>query len=214
MPGVVLAEVVAPTWAQLDAVIDEATTQAARVPSREWVRRAVVLMRGLGWRITQILGLGWQDVDLEAGTIRLRPELGKSQNERRGRTVPLPPWLAAELSTWGRREGVLVGHTPDQRVASDLVRRLWTLTPAPAEIYRGRPDHAFRIGLVSGLARARVDREAVEYYVGHAPGVRGHYVDPASLPLGEVAAAIPCVHGVSTSQPSILDRARAKRAIA
>lgn len=107
---------------------------------------------------------------------------------------------------------MLVGHSPDQRTASDLVKRLWMRTPAPPEIYRGRPDHAFRIGLVSGLARARVDREAVEYYVGHAPGIRGHYVDPTALPLGEVAAAIPCVHAVSAAEPSTLDRARAKRA--
>lgn len=48
MPTVVLTEVVAATWAQLDAVVDRAETQAAAVPSREWVRRAVLLMRGLG----------------------------------------------------------------------------------------------------------------------------------------------------------------------
>ena len=54
-------------------------------------------------------------------------------------------------------------------------------------------------------------REAVEHYVGHATGIRGVYVDPASLPLDEVAAAIPCVRSVSMAEVSMLDEARRKR---
>lgn len=211
MPAVVLARVQAATWDQLDAVVEAATEQAKRQPQREWVRRLVVLLRGTGWRVSQILGLDWADVDLETGRIELRAELGKSANERRGRVVPLAPWLVSEIATWGVREGVLVGHTPDQRTASSLVRDLWERTDAPIAIYAQRPDHAFRIAFVSGLTRARVDHEAVEHYVGHASGVRGHYVDPDSLPLVEVARAIPCVRGVSTRKVRSLDQARAKR---
>ena len=211
MPAVVLARVQAATWEQLDAVVDAAAEQAVRMPGREWVRRAVLLMRGTGWRISQVLGLQGDDVSLACGTITLRPELGKSANERRGRTVPLAPWLRDELATWGRREGPLVGHAPDQRTASTLVRDLWRRTPAPVAIYAQRPDHAFRIAVVSGLTRARVDHEAVEFYVGHAAGIRGHYVDPEALPLAEVANAIPCVRSVSALKVRSLDQARAKR---
>lgn len=40
----------------------------------------------------------------------------------------------------------------------------------------------------------RADREAVEYYVWNVlTGMRAVYVDPRSLPLGEVANMIPAV---------------------
>lgn len=82
-----------------------------------------------------------------------------------------------------------VGGSP-----STLVRMLWERSGAPEAIWRQRPDHAFRIGLISGLAELRADREAVEYYVGHVlTGMRAVYVDPRSLLLGEVARMIHAV---------------------
>lgn len=196
MPPQELPSVVAATWDQLDAVVD-----LARARPRAWIGRLAMLLRGLGWRVGQCLAITWEDVDLEVRTIRLRPELGKSRGERAGRTVPLAQWLAAELATWGVREGLLVGRAVLKSAAAQAITRCWRATGAPPALYQRRPDHAFRIGLVSGLTRARADLEAVEYYVGHSRrGVRGHYVDPTSLPLGEVVSLIPapaCVRGVS-----------------
>lgn len=190
MPRPTKRPVVAPTIAQLDAVVREAHEGVAVRRDREWVRRLVLLMRGLGWRVTQCLGLEHADMDLD--TIRLRPELGKSAWERAGRTVTMAPWLVAEIRTWLPRSGRLVGSIRDHDAAAIALRRLWQAADVPEAIWRGRPDHAFRSGLISELARLRVDREAVEHYVGHAPsGMRGPYVDPSALPLGEVAAAIP-----------------------
>lgn len=213
MPALEEREVVAASWAQMDAVVEAARAEADRLPSREWVRRAVVLLRALGWRVSQIVALDWGDVSLEAGTMRLRPELGKSVHERRGRTVPIPPWLVAELAGWGTREGPIVGHASAslRRTAATRVRECWAATDAPVTIYAQRPDHAFRIGLISGLTRARADREAAEHYVGHAPGIRGHYVDPRTLPLDEVAAAIPCPQSPN-AKVATLSYARQKRA--
>jgi integrase len=151
-------------------------------------------MRGTGWRVSQVLALEWRDVDLEAGTLRLRGDLGKTSAERLGRTVPLARWLRDELAEWDHPIARVVGAVREYRQVIRMVGKLWALSGAPAEVWRQRPDHAFRIGLVSELARARVDREAVEHYVGHViVGVRAHYVDPSRLPLDEVAAAIPPV---------------------
>lgn len=182
----------APTVEQMDAMVAAATAGVAERRDREWVRRLVILLRGTGWRVTQLAMLDWADIDLAREEITLRPELGKSGWEKTGRTVPMAPWLAAEMRSWIPRIGRAVGREADRNSARAAMIRLWTLTGAPEDLWRQRPDHAFRAGMITALKRARLDEEAVEYYVGHAPrGMRGPYVDPSALPLAEVAAAIP-----------------------
>jgi len=196
MPKVPAARPKAATWEILDAVVKAADETAIRFPGREWSRRLVMLERGTGWRVSQCLGLTWPDFD-RSGKIELRGELGKSASESIGRTVPLPDWLTFEITAWwvadGRPSaGLIVGDAQSFKYASMVVREYWEATGVDATFYKGRPDHAFRIGLISELSRQRVDADAVEYYVGHAiQGVRRHYVDPATLPLAKVAAAIP-----------------------
>lgn len=197
MPKIPQARPKAATWDDLDAVVRAATEAAAVRPSLEWSRRLVLLQRGLGWRVSQCLGLTWPDFDRRAGAMELRPELGKSAQERAGRTVPLPPWLASMISQWWEDdgqpgEGVIVGAEQSFVRASMVVKKYWQASGADEALYRGRPDHAFRIGLVSQVRAAGVDADAIEVYVGHAiAGVRRHYVDPDKLPLVEVARAIP-----------------------
>lgn len=206
MPAMPRSRPTAPTWEQMDAVLEQ-----ARHGRREWLRRAVTLMRGLGWRITQVIGLSWADVDLDACTISLPGRLGKTAQERAGRTVPMAPWLRDELRSWLPRKGPLVPQPQPRGHIARLVGELWAAAGVPETVWRQRPDHAFRIGLISGLTRARADVEAVEFYVGHAAlGVRGHYVDPEALPLGEVAALIraPGVAVVSEAATAIAPRAR------
>lgn len=182
----------AATWAQLDAVVHLAEMDARRLAKRQWLHRLVLLMRGLGWRVTQCLGL--LDTDYRDGLLELRGELGKSGAEKAGRVVPVPAWLGAHIEAWAETPGPLVGVEQTKTRASELVGMLWQQSGAPEAIWRQRPDHAFRIGLISGLAELRADREAVEYYVGHVlTGMRAVYVDPRSLPLGEVARMIPAV---------------------
>lgn len=204
----------APTWEQLDTIVHLAAMEAQRAPARLWVYRLTVLMRGLGWRVTQCLGLQW--ADLEPAGMRLRGELGKTDAERAGRLVPIAPWLRAELETWARTSDTIAGAVPNTRSSCTVVAMLWRSSDLPPALYTQRPDHAFRIGLVSGLTSLRADREAVEHYVGHViTGVRAHYVDPSTLPLAEVAAMIPPigprVRGVSTPEVVSIADARGKR---
>lgn len=222
----------AATWEQLDAIVHLATERAAkiaevamkhrindwkppRVTSYEWLRRTVYLLRGLGWRITQTLAINWSDVDLVAGTVKCSTGKGDRETDE-GRKVPLAPWLLAEIKTWTPQTGRLVGPAKTKQQTCGLVHDLWVESGAPEAIYKQRPDHAFRIGLVTGLAELRADREAVEAYVGHAPtGVRARYVDRDRLPIAEVARLIPPVGsrvpGVSGGAVLDLSEARQRR---
>ncbi|HRE87493.1 MAG TPA: tyrosine-type recombinase/integrase [Myxococcota bacterium] len=179
---------------------------AERVPTREWARRLVLLERGTGWRVSQCLGVAWPDFDRRPGELELRPDLGKSESERAGRRIPLPIWLADQIVSWWKADGQptsgpIVGSTQTFKRASMVIREYWMASGADEALFKGRPDHAFRIALVSQVRAAGVDADAIEAYVGHAiAGVRRHYVDVAKLPLVDVAKAIPApsrVPGVS-----------------
>lgn len=175
----------APTWAQMDAMI-------AKLDHEE-PRRCAMLMRYLGWRIGQVCRLEWPDFDLEAGTARLRGELGKSRAEKVGRTVIMAPPLVEYLATLGRREGKLV-RMSTVWIHHYLVRA-WEASGVDQEVWRRRSAHAFRRGFRTELKAARVDSEAIEFYCGRSTGVRDLYTDPRAHNLLELVDHIPPVGG-------------------
>jgi len=81
----------------------------------------------------------------------------------------------------------------------ERVREAWAKTEANAAVFAGRPNHAFRKGFVSGLARAGVDREVRQYLVGQSTGLSGIYTDPDSLPLREAVAKVPAFHAAAAA---------------
>lgn len=196
--------VVAPTWHEMD--------QAIAACRDEWVRRAAVVMRFTGLRVSQVLRLTWDDVDLEAATLTVRPELGKSRQERRGRTIPVSPHLVAQLAGWGVRSGLLV-RAADHRTTVNLVRdadaRLraaWQAAGVRPAAWTGRPAHSFRKGVESGLLSVALPYIHVEAYLGHVVGRTegatsgAAYVDAAALPLAAVAAAFPPIDLTAATQ--------------
>jgi integrase len=76
----VTAPALAPSWAQMDDAI---------VTARGWLRCLFVVLRCTGLRVSQAMGLRWEDV--QADSLRVRPELGKSQSEKHGRLIPRHP---------------------------------------------------------------------------------------------------------------------------
>jgi integrase len=62
------------------------TYDATRSRMGGWLERAVRIALGTGLRRGELRTLAWADVDLDADTLRVRPEKAKS---RRGRTIPL-----------------------------------------------------------------------------------------------------------------------------
>jgi integrase len=177
---------VAPTWAEMDAAISAASA---------WQRQLLIVLRFTGLRVQQAMQLLWNDVDLERATLRVRPELGKSQQEQSGRVIPISQHLVSVLASWGRREGPIIPSSrkigPRHREARARdAQRAWIRAGVREEAFR-QPHHAFRKGLISGLKRAGADADAVEYLVGHSLGLRGVYTDPDALPLREAVALIP-----------------------
>lgn len=146
--------------------------------------------------------LRWDDLDLPGAVLHVRPELGKTQQEKQGRWVPLSPHLVRELAGWGKREGYLIPthrrwgakQRSDRQARSRDARRAWDRA---VEQYGVRPDvtrqphHAFRKGFVTGLKRLGADVDAVEVLVGHSLGLRGIYTDPDAQPLQEAVALLP-----------------------
>lgn len=186
MPAVQRAITVAPTWAEMDACIAAASG---------WHKQLATILRFTGLRANQAMALLWSDFDLERATLTIRPELGKSDQEARGRVIPISKHLAAILAGWGTREGYVVKSkrgSLNQRVARHRdMDRIWARAGVREAAWMGRPHHAFRKGFTSGLKRLGADDEAVEHLIGHSLGLRGIYTDPEALPLVEAVALIP-----------------------
>lgn len=178
---------VAPTWEEMDQVIEAFDS---------WRRRLAVVLRFTGLRVGQAMRLRWTDVDLSAGLLTIRPELGKTAAEKSGRRVPISRHLVAELAGWGVRQGWLIETGPDvqdrsRAARAEMMARGWRRAGVRPEAWQKRPQHAFRKGFRSGLTRAGADSSAVEYLLGHNLGLVGVYTDPEALPLRAAVDLIP-----------------------
>lgn len=162
------------TWEECDRVIAAATV--------EWHRRLFIACRFTGLRKDQVMRLQWSDFDLDRATLTIRPELGKSRAERRGRTVPIAPAFVAELATWGKREGFLIQTTGEKRwLDYKTLRKAWQR--ATGERPR-QPFHGFRKAFEQEMRRMRVPDDVRDLLVGHAQGQR-RGVETDATYLGE-----------------------------
>ena len=71
-----------------------------------WLRQALTVAYYTGLRSSQVMGLRWCDVDLDTGDLHFPGVLGKSDQEREGRTVPLSPHLLICLRAWAKEAKV------------------------------------------------------------------------------------------------------------
>lgn len=174
---------IAPTWAEMDAVIGCA---------QGWRKRAATMMRFTGLRIFQVMLAKRVDVDVDRGLFVVRH--GKTASEAEGRIIPLSRHLVAEIKTWPKGEwlietGLTTARERQSRAAE--MANWWRKAKVRASAWEGSPQHAFRDGFISGMKKLGADDEAVKYLVGHDLGVRGRYVDPEALPMREAVALIP-----------------------
>lgn len=174
-------------------------------------RRVAIVARFTGLRNSQLARLIWGDLLLERGELLIRPELGKSSQERRGRIVPLSPHLLKILEGWAPRLRVTVpaygfeqweatqpliernvhGETFAIRCRTRKIGNAWKNVGCHQSVYSGRPLHAFRAGFITELQRTGANHLAICHLIGHSGGLAEHYVDPYSLPLQEVVNQIP-----------------------
>lgn len=188
----------APTWAEMDACI---AALAREIPGQRVQRDIAYLVlmalveRCIGWRVSQVDRLEVRDVDIDAGLLTFRGELGKSQQERAGRIVPIAPVLLPVLGELVRDRSPTARLVPRAQVVSDQKHRLrmaeaWTAAGVPESIWYQRPNHCLRKGFSSELARAGVSVEVRDYLTGHAAGIAGIYTDASALPLKEAVAHV------------------------
>lgn len=206
LPRSTPAPVVAPTWAEMDAMI---------AASRGWHRQLAIWLRWTGLRSGESMLVEWSDLDMAAGMLTIRPEIDK-QGE--GRRVPLAPALLDEIATWGRREGFVIpsGRKGGLRAREPRGRdaaRAWARAGARLEAYQSHPWHAFRRGFKSGLLQLGAHPDAVDFLQGHAlgSGSRGRYIDGAALPLRETLAMVPAIGSVRGESENLVSLPRQRR---
>lgn len=198
----------APTWSEMDAAI---LCQVEQLPT--WYQDQLLLIaRFTGLRASQIMSLRWEWVDLDRAQLWVHPSVGKTQQERRGRRVPLSPHLVERMAGWGRRDGYVVDTgTPQRTVTRRSVQRCWEAAGvrrevwSPTEDHRGQPLHAFRHGVATGLLMGGAPEYLVARFLGHQARTvtTSTYADMDSLmlpQLREVVAMIPPI----IEQPNVV----------
>jgi integrase len=160
--------------AQLERVLDVAER---RSPS---FAPLIVLLAYTGMRIREALGLRWQDVDLDAATIRLRWQLDRNdaghaplKTDAGARDIPMLPALRRRLiehrlaSPWTRPSDPVFAATSGKPKTYRNVRR--ALSAVADELGIDLHSHDFRRSLASFLiVGARADEAAVTAVMGHA----------------------------------------------
>lgn len=200
---------VAPTWAELDAAIACAMGT--------WLYELLVVLRFTGLRVQQAMELQMTDLDLQRAVLHVRPELGKTEQEKAGRWIPISQHLVDIIRSWGPREGYLVhkvllrntGKEPSRTARSRDTRAIWDEAIALYDVRPeavGQPHHCFRAGYRSELKRAGADEESVEATLGHSLGISDHYQDLAMLPMREAVALIPPIATPTRKQQVVRDK--------
>jgi integrase len=208
-------EVRAPTWAECDRAISHASG---------WVRRLMMVQRATGLRSAQVMHLRWDHVDLGAATFRIPPGLvgSKSKRERKhGRWVPVPRWLAAEMATWGRREGYIVDRSEaagDPRQVRGTTRNTHATSTRPpwtrAGLEVAQPTHALRKAHVTELRLLGAPRDVIDFLQGRDDGTlqTTAYTDWLRLePL--IRPVVEMVAPYAPSVPEVVDLDAARRAV-
>lgn len=127
-----------------------------------YLRPAVTFAYLTGWRKAEVLGLTWQQVDFNAGVIRLDP--GRTKGGE-GRVFPLFSELEATLLTLQRVEGCpWVFHRNGQPVRDYY--RAWRTACNKAGL-SGRIFHDFRRTAVRNMLRAGLQERHAMALVGH-----------------------------------------------
>ena len=157
-----------PTDAEVVALIRACSNRA---PTGIRNRALIVVMWRCGLRIAEALGLKPSDVDLDAGTLRVRH--GKGDKPR---TVGLDDQTGQLLARWlDKRQAVglngrqllfctLDGAELDQSYVRHLLRRL----AVKAGVERRIHPHGLRHAYAAGLARERVEINVIRDALGHS----------------------------------------------
>jgi len=204
--------------AQVEAVI-------GALPDR--YRALAVVGAGCGLRQGEIFGLRVQDVEFLRRRLQVQQQvkfvggrlvIDKPKN-RRSRTVPLPDWVAVELTEHLRRytpsPGGLVFSSREHKLLnrSYVNQHIWkpTLEAVGIEPIRSNGMHALRHFYASVLIDAGESAVAVAEYLGHADPGFTLRVYAHLFPSSEDRARRAIDNAFAAHEPLITGRASARR---
>ena len=122
----------------------------------------------LGLRVSELIHLQWQDVDLERATLVVRQSDGFSTKSGKDRTLPLARPVLDVLGSLNRRSHfVFPNHTGTQlnrHYVSSRFKHFCRLAGLPEHVH----FHTTRHTAASWLAEKGVSVEAIRLYLGHS----------------------------------------------
>jgi len=160
--------------------VDHGSFLTLRVELSDHLQDPVTFLYLSGWRVSEMRGLEWRDVDLPGRVVRLRPELSKNKD---GRVLPLNGELFDVIERAAARRRLDCAHVfhVDGQAIGDF-RKAWARacitaglgamvtveTPAgPKRKYRGLIPHDFRRSAVRNMVRAGVPERVCMALSGH-----------------------------------------------
>ena len=135
-------------------------------------RRILALMLFTGMRRGEVLGLKWEDIDFEKGTISVNKAVSYSSNQpilsttktHNGiRTIPLNPQLKELLKPYGADGFIIGGDKPLTKMVYD---RIFREIRNSFDLH-GATAHVFRHTYLSMLNQAGVDPKTIQAIGGH-----------------------------------------------
>ncbi|WP_211947394.1 tyrosine-type recombinase/integrase [Cupriavidus yeoncheonensis] len=128
------------------------------------VEPAVLLSLNSGLRLGELLKLAWSDLDLNVGTMTVRPTEAKS---KKSRVVPLNREASEVLSAWRKQSpGKIVFAGPDDKPMGSF-KTAWASVLRSAQIENLR-WHDLRHAFASSLVMRGVDLNTLRELLGHA----------------------------------------------
>ena len=160
--------------------LDHAGFQGLRAALPGYLQDPVAFLYFSGWRVSEMRGLEWRDVDLAGRVVRLRPELSKNKD---GRVLPLNGELLAVIErayAVRRLDCANVFHVDGQPIG-DFRKAWWRAcikaglgamvtveSPAgPKREYQGLIVHDFRRTAVRNMVRAGIPERVAMALSGH-----------------------------------------------
>jgi len=151
-----------PTPAEAKSIIDNASPHLARALT-------ICYYTGLRPGASELLGLTWNDVDLNANTILIR---SAQKNGLRSRSIPLHPAFAGLLQEWHQQDQIcqdpcnLIIKYKSARVAS--LKTAYHTAKRKAGITRKLPMYSFRHAFATTLLQHSADLKSTSELLGHS----------------------------------------------
>ena len=131
---------------------------------REWLRPIITVLAWTGMRISELVNLRWQDVDLERRLIHIRVQESWKPKGRRDRTVPMHPKVESTLRSLPIGEYVFASPR-GKRLSRNATFRSVQVDTERLGLESG-DLHGFRRFFATTMMRHGVDAEMVRQWGG------------------------------------------------